>query len=153
MSDLDKIMDSYSEIFELLKFIDRKELDKIPIDLLKKIKNNRNKNYIPSIDINNLNSSLSKDAMAMYIWIYLNYMVDNLEEKNMIYKILYNNGLNNQKKIKLNEDMFNQRNNEFKSVVEDTDELKNEKYELAIVKNGKIKRIIEKIKIFLRGKK
>ena len=45
---------SYSEVFELLKYTNRKDLEKIPIDLIEAIKENRNIDYSPKIDINNM---------------------------------------------------------------------------------------------------
>ena len=41
----------YAEVYELLSYMDKKEVMKIPIDLLEDIKNSRNKDYESKIDI------------------------------------------------------------------------------------------------------
>ena len=43
----------YSEVFEILKYMDKTDVMKIPIEILTKIKNNKDENYISKIDKTN----------------------------------------------------------------------------------------------------
>ena len=53
---------AYSEVFEFLKYIDRTELDRIPMEILQTIKENKNDEYNPKIDYDNINASLSNNT-------------------------------------------------------------------------------------------
>lgn len=100
-----EVRNSYSEVFELLKFTNREDLQKIPINLLETIKNNRNEEYIPNINLNNIQNSLSKKAVSLYTWLYLEYMASSTQKKE-INKILYDNEIKKQSNLKINKDIF-----------------------------------------------
>lgn len=126
----------YSEIFELLKHIDKNDLNRVPMDVLTVIKENRNVEYVPNIDFKNINNSLSKRARAFYVWLYTTYMVQDKAEKDRIKKILYDNEMEKNKNISY--DIFNKNK-----------EKKNNKKDKELVlykKESFIKKIINKIK-------
>ncbi len=126
----------YSEIFELLKHIDKNDLNRVPMDVLIVIKENRNVEYVPNIDFENINDSLSKRARAFYVWLYTTYMVQDKAEKDRIKKILYDNEMEKNKNISY--DIFNKNK-----------EKKNNKKDKELVlykKESFIKKIINKIK-------
>ncbi len=133
---------SYSEVFELLKQINRNDLKNIPINLLETIKENRNKEYVPEIDLNDINKSLSKQAISLYMWLYLTYMVDSKEEKNKINNILYQNEIEEKDKLKLNK-MFNKTPNSTKT---------EQNTQLVVYKTNIFKKFINKIKSFFKSK-
>ena len=128
---------AYSEIFELMKYIDKNDLNKIPMDILITIKENRNEEYIPKINFENINESLSKKARALYIWLYKTYIVEDKNEKVAINKILYDNEIKKNKDISYN--IFN-KNNE-------------ENQELVVYKENFIKKILSKIKEIFRDRR
>lgn len=100
-----EVKNSYSEVFELLRLTKREELQKIPMNLLDAIKNNRNEEYVPSINITNIQNSLSKKAVSLYTWLYLEYMANSTQKKE-INEILYDNEIKKQSNLKINKDMF-----------------------------------------------
>ncbi len=136
---------TYSEIFELMKYIDRNDLNKIPEQVLVAIKENRNESYVPKIDLENINNSLSKDTLALYIWLYKTYMVKNKQEVQEINKILYDN--ENKKSIDVTSNIFN------KKILDEKEEDKKDK-ELIVYKESFIKKLINKLKkIFDKSKR
>ena len=84
---------AYSEVFEALKHTQKKDLMKVPVELVETIKENRNEEYMPVIDLENIHQSMSKKARELYIWLYLTYMVEDQKQKENIQKLLYNNEL------------------------------------------------------------
>lgn len=140
---------AYSEVFELMKSVDRNDLDKIPMDILISIKENRNEEYVPKIDFENINQSLSKKALALYIGLYKKYIVQDKEEVQAINKILYENEVKKSKDAKY--DIFNKTNADEINVTEDKIE---QNKELVVYEESFIKRIINKLKsIFKSGGK
>lgn len=69
--------DVYAEVYELLSYMDKKEVMKIPIDLLEDIKNSRNKDYESKIDIfdlynrNNLLPETIEVMAGLGVWYLL----------------------------------------------------------------------------------
>ena len=134
---------TYSEIFELMKYIDRNDLNKIPKQVLVAIKENRNESYVPKIDLENINNSLSKDTLALYIWLYKTYMVKNKQEVQEINKILYDN--ENKKSIDVTYNIFN------KKIIDKKEDDKKDK-ELIVYKKSFIKKLINKLKKIFNNK-
>lgn len=136
---------AYSEVFELMKFIDRNDLNKIPMEVLITIKENRNEEYMPKIDLKNINQSLNKDALCLYIWLYKTYIAKDKNEVQAINKILYDNENKKNKEIKY--DFFNKTNDNKESKTE-------ESKELVVYKESFIKKIVNKLKeVFKSGGK
>lgn len=136
---------AYSEVFELMKSIDRNDLDKIPMDILIAIRDNRNEEYVPKIDFENINQSLSKKALALYIGLYRKYIVQDKEELQAINKILYENEMKKNKGNKY--DVFNNTNASEKNITEDKKEPNNE---LVVYKDNIIQKVINKLKSIFR---
>lgn len=137
---------AYSEVFELMKYIDRKDLSKIPMDILEAIKENRNEEYVPKIDLENVNKSLSKDARALYIGLYKEYIVQDEKESQAINKALYDNKMKRRNEIKY--DIFNKEKVN-KEIVEEKEIEKNKN--LVVYKENFITRIINRIKLLFRS--
>lgn len=135
--------DTYSEVFELLKHINRRELDKIPMEMLQTIKENKNDEYKPNINFENLNNLMSKEAKELYIWLYITYMAESQEEKDRVRKILYENDMKANSNLKLNDDIF-------KKKTENKSEIENNS--LVEYKQSFIQKIIKKIKMFFKRK-
>lgn len=141
---------AYSEVFELMKSIDRNDLDKIPMNILKAIRDNRNEEYVPKINFDNISQSMCKDALELYIWLYKTYMVQDKDEKQAINKILYENEIKQNKGVKY--DIFNNTNASEKNITEDK---KEPNKELVVYKESIIQKVIKKLKSIFRsgGKK
>ena len=123
----------YSEVFELLKFTNREDLKKVPVNLLETIKENKNNKYVPTINLNDINTSISSKARSLYIWIYLTYISKDDKEKDEITKVLQANQTEIKEEIKLNENIFN-------TEPKDKQEIKNE--QLVIRRNILIRNIV-----------
>ena len=119
-----------TEVFEILSYMNRETVMKIPFEILSIIKENRNINYVSKIDKNDMfnPNNLSEDAISILSWLDLEYLASNesKEEKLKIYQEneeLYQQKLKekyNADKIfknyeqydyKLNDEMCNEQNN------------------------------------------
>lgn len=137
---------AYSEVFELMKYIDRKDLSKIPMDILEAIKENRNEEYVPKIDLENVNKSLSKDARALYIGLYKEYIVQDEKERQAINKAVYDNKMKRRNEIKY--EIFNKEKvNEEMVKEKEIEQNKN----LVVYKENFLTRIINRIKLLFRS--
>ena len=77
--------DTYSEVYEILSYMNKSIVMKVPFEILEVIKENRNLNYISKIDkedLFNLNN-ISKDTVNILAWLDVNYWIDN-EKKEKI---------------------------------------------------------------------
>ena len=65
-----------TEVFEILSYMDKKSIMKIPYNTLKFIKDNRNLGYVTKIDKNDLfnPNNVMKDTRKILAWIDLNYL-------------------------------------------------------------------------------
>ena len=134
---------SYSEVFELLKQLKKQDVMKIPVWLLETIKENRNKEYSPKVNLDDIDNSLSRKAKALYIGLYLKYICDDQKEKDDINKILYDNEIEAKSKVQLN-DMFKNRAKA---------EEKEQHVQLIEYKENIFMKIINKIKNFFSKEK
>ena len=78
----------YSEVYEILSYMDKISVMKIPMEILNTIKENRNKKYISKInkkDIFNRNNVLPETIKYM-AWIDVNYW-ETKEEKERLKKL------------------------------------------------------------------
>ena len=137
---------AYSEVFELMKSIDRNDLDKIPMDILIAIRDNRNEEYVPKIDFENINQSLSKKALALYIGLYKKYIVQDKEELQAINKILYENEMKKSEKAKY--DVFDKTNQNKENRAESKIE---QDKELVVYRENFIHKVINKLKSIFRS--
>lgn len=79
---------TYEEIYEILSYMDKLTVMKIPDNILQKIKLERNNNFNTRIDKDDIfnEKNISKEAMDLLCWLDYNYwMSDN--KKNKIDKI------------------------------------------------------------------
>ena len=90
----------YSEVFEILKYMDKTDVMKIPIEILTKIKNNKDENYISKIDKNDLfnRENVMLETIKYMAWLDVNFW-ETIEQKNRL-KDLYIETKKKQEKIK-----------------------------------------------------
>lgn len=135
-----------TEVTEALKYIPLEEYHKIPIKVLKFIKDNCDSKYNYKYDVKN--PKLSKKANIIITKLYLDYIADE-KEKKIINEILILNS--RKKRSSYTTDVFrNEKENN-----NGTSQAKNEQHNLLIkVENTSwIKKLINKIKlIFVRRK-
>ena len=64
-----------TELYDILKYMDKVTVMKIPIDILKQIKNNKDNNYISRVDKDDLfnESNVSKDTIDLLCYFYKHY--------------------------------------------------------------------------------
>ena len=119
-----------TEVFEILSYMNRETVMKIPFEILSIIKENRNINYVSKIDKNDMfnPNNLSEDAISILSWLDLEYLASN-ESKEENLKIYQENEELYQQKLKekynadkifknyeqydykLNDEMCNEQNN------------------------------------------
>ncbi len=134
-----------SELYEVLKYVDKEAINKIPESFLKMIERDRKKEYIKEIDLDKPIEEweLSREARGMLAYIFVNYWTTE-EEKVIIFK-KFNNDIRKSESIKQNE----YSSKEFKNVETvnkpKTEDLQIKKYK----KNNFIENIAIKIKHFI----
>lgn len=70
--------DTYSEVYEILSYMNKSIVMKVPVEILEVIKENRNMEYVSKIDkadLFNLNN-ISKDTINVLAWLDVNYWID-----------------------------------------------------------------------------
>ncbi len=77
---------AYSELYEILSYMDKKQVMKVPIDILENIKNNRDMNYISKIDKEDIfnKNNVSKKTISMLAYLNLKYWVDDERKKELV---------------------------------------------------------------------
>ena len=88
---------AYTEVFEILKNMDRKLVMKIPIEIVKTIKDNRTIEYKVKIDKNDIfnKKNISKRALNILGWLQINYLSEKDEKMKLINKYIKNELKNN----------------------------------------------------------
>ena len=88
---------AYTEVIEILKNMDRKLVMKIPIEIVKTIKDNRNIEYKVKIDKNDIfnKKNISKRALNILGWLQINYLSEKDEKMKLINKYIKNELKNN----------------------------------------------------------
>lgn len=81
---------AYAEVFEILSYMNKKTVMKIPFEILQFLKENRNKEYISKINPNNIFNpeNISNEAREILAYIDLEYLASekSRKEKLCIYK-------------------------------------------------------------------
>ena len=80
---------SYSEVYEILKYMDKEVVMKIPVKILENIKNKRDKNYKSQIkkeDIFNPNNVLPETVKVLN-WIDINFWMSEKKKEDLLKKI------------------------------------------------------------------
>lgn len=82
---------SYSEVFEILKLMGKDNVEKIPLNILEKIDNLRDKNYEVKInsEIPLEQQKISRKALSIIAWLNLEYLCNEQEKEVLteIYKL------------------------------------------------------------------
>ena len=104
----------YTEVFEILKYMDKVYVMQIPYKILCKIKNNKDDQYVNKIDKNDIynRDNVLPDTIKYIAWLYVNYW-ENTEEKVRLKKEYYER-ICIQEKIKkqefIKENIWNKKN-------------------------------------------
>ncbi len=77
---------AYTEVFEVLSYMNKEVVIKIPYTILSTIKDNRDLNYISRIDKNDIFNpeNLSEKAIAILAWLDLKYLASEESKKKKI---------------------------------------------------------------------
>ena len=80
---------TYEEVYEVLSYMDKITVMKIPDFILKKIKDNRNVDYKTKINKNDIfnEQNLSKESVDFLCWLNYTYLIDNSQKNNIDKKI------------------------------------------------------------------
>lgn len=148
----------YKEVYELLSYMDKVTVMKIPIELLNKIKENKNDEYISRIDkedIFNRNNVLP-ETIKYIAWLDVNYW-ETREEKERLRR-LYFKKINEQNEIKKNKfsssDLFKKEKSVVNNkITKDVELIEYKKYNCLTSILNKIKNIVGKIRNKNMGKK
>ena len=133
------------ELDEILKYLDKQELEKIPYNIRKSINENKDKNYIWKYDESKelKNQNINRKTIAMLSYLNMEYLL-NEEERSVIEGLhkINEEKIENIKKQKFKVD------NIFEDRAKNLDRKQNEETQLVKVKNEKW---YEKIFSFLRS--
>lgn len=119
-----EIKRAYSEVYEILKLVDKEYFDKIPKKFVEFLKREKDNNYIPNINENIPleEQKLLNDTINILAMIKLDYWCSSEEEKSELLKLLNENEKKHKEKIneKYNlENIFGRTTNrEIKDLVE-----------------------------------
>lgn len=112
---------AYSEVDSILDQMEEEYVNRIPLDIRKIIKDEKNKEYNPIIVLSEdrLEKELNRNTIAILAWLNLNYWCDNEKEKENLIEIYKENDIINEeeKREKYPIDIFknkNRNNNEEK---------------------------------------
>lgn len=97
------IAKAYSEVDAILSQMESKYVDKIPIEIRKIFKDEKDTEYHPLIEISEkiLEQKLQRKTIAILAFLDLNYWCeDEIEKQKLINKFLENDRLNEQEKLK-----------------------------------------------------
>lgn len=129
-----------SEIFEILSYMNKRQVMKIPISVLENFKNNRKKDYISRIDKNDIynKNNISKRTLNILAYLNLNYWVDEAKKVELIEKYRENDIKENEdKREKYSTDIFEKRKK--------LEEQVPEKQIMLVQKDNIFKKIIRKV--------
>ena len=140
--------ETYQEVYEVLSLMDKKTVMKIPLQILEKIKNKRDKNFKTSIDKKDIfnENNLREQSVDLLCWLNYSYLIDENQRK------LIDTRIENIKRIKYNpNNLFNNRNNSIKQCENQNEYIRDNN--MIIYKESIIKKIINFIKKKLKHKK
>lgn len=77
---------AYAEVFEILKYMDKKIVMKTPVEILQFFKDNKDDNYISNIDKKDIfnKNNISEDTLRVLSWLNINYWVGENKKKDLI---------------------------------------------------------------------
>lgn len=116
--------EAYAEVFEILKYMDRNIVMKIPLDIIELFSQNKNDNYKSKIDHNDIfnKNNISKKALNILAWLNINYFSSIEEKQNLIQLYRENDYIEEQKKKELynSENIFKYKENIVKNSKKNT---------------------------------
>ena len=70
--------DVYAEVFEILSYMNKSVVMKIPMEILENINKKRNRNYISRIDKNDIfnTNNIKYDTVKVLAWLDVNYWMN-----------------------------------------------------------------------------
>lgn len=137
---------SVSEVLDVLKHMDEDDINKIPLDIIKYLNENKDTEYVSTIDFTKSlqESTLSHKALSILAYIYKEYLCTP-EEKSDFDKILQNN----QKEFeKTSNDINLFKNRNIKP--ENKNAIQNNTLPLNTVNESFFRKLINKIKNFFK---
>jgi len=146
---IENFPNAYKEVYEILKYVPKEDISKIPQEFLKLIKKNMNKSYDFKINENIdfiEEQEIMQETKTILAYIFLNYWANDVQ-KETIKKKFKNDILEaeNKRRELYNVDVFKNKNK--------TNENKTEKLEMIVYKKENIFiKIFNKIKRFFRIK-
>ncbi len=149
---------AYSEVDSILDQMEEEYVNRIPLDIRKIIKEEKNKEYNPIIVLSEdrLDKELNRNTIAILAWLNLNYWCDNEEEKGKLIEIYKKNDIINEEEkrekypidiFKNNNGVNNRNKKEEKEENPQTNIMINKKDNFIIKLLRKIKGIIHKRRI------
>ena len=105
---------AYAEIFEILGYMDRNIVMKIPIDIIEIFEQNKKENYESKIDYNDIfnKKNITKKTLNILAWLNLNYFSTPEEKSKLIEQYRKNDYIaEREKREKYNpDDLFKNKN-------------------------------------------
>lgn len=137
---------AYSEVDEILSFMEIEYVEKVPKKLRELFKNEKLKNYIPNINKNIPldEQNLERKTFAILAMLNLNYWCNNEEEKQKLLKIYTENDKKREEELR---EKYNP-DNIFKHIEQKT--VNNNVELIEYCEDNFIKKIIKKIMSFLK---
>lgn len=142
-----------SEVYDILKYMNKMSVMKIPTEILEYIRNNKNIEFISNVDKNDIfnKNNISKEALCILAWLDLNYLAS--EDSKKIKLKIYNENETRYQEILKEKDIFNNsRSVKFKEIDKNINQLDVTKEEMQIIEynESKIDKFISFIKNLLK---
>lgn len=145
---------AYSEVYEILKFIEDEYVNRIPKRIMDFFEEERDKEYKPIINVNISldDQNLKRETMVLLAILNYNYWCDSEEEKKEIQKELIRNSKLKEQEEKELAEMYNPDNifkkkNEVKELITDNSE---NMQLIELKEQGFIKKLLHKIMSFFK---
>ncbi len=145
---------AYSEVYEILKFIEDEYVNRIPKRIMDFFEVERDKEYKPIINVNISldDQNLKRETMVLLAILNYNYWCDSEEEKKEIQKELIRNSKLKEQEEKELAEMYNPDNifkkkNEVKELITDNSE---NMQLIELKEQGFIKKLLHKIMSFFK---
>lgn len=112
--------DTYSEVYEILSYMDKSTVMKIPSEILEKIKEKRNKFYISNIDPNDIFNSqnVKKQTIDVLVCLDVNFWMTD-EKKKKLKEKYYRKNILQQEMYNADNIFKKSKNNEYQNAVEE----------------------------------
>lgn len=155
MINIINISRAYSEVYEFINALGDEYKNKIPKQLYVKIKEQRDKNYVPKYDINQESADFSNEALSLISAINLQYWCEDSEEKERLKKVYTDNTQKEEQKYSY-ENLF--KSNKAEKQIQEEQPIENVQmieYKEKNVFNrilNKIKTILDKVQGKIKGK-